>query len=283
MAAQNNDAQKQTLIASLVQRELKESASLLSCVQDVSSFARPGFKRVEIPKLSSFTVQDRAFGAAASENSGLTGVNDIIDLDKNKIILFGYDSKDELQSSIEYKVAAITRAASAHGREVNSDIITEWESVADLSVNGAVPADITIDNILEMREKLMKNFADMSTVKFVVAADQERILLGLPEFSRYDYRGGGASPIVNGTIGFVYGIPVVINQQLKAQQAFMVAPEGCGFAFQASPGVEEEMDLRYGTGGRQIAVDQLYGVGGLLLAEGDAAAGKSPLIAKLTD
>jgi len=283
MAANNLVNTKAELIAALVQRELLESASLVSCVGDYSSLAMKGFNQVSIPKLSSFTVQDRAFGAPASESSPLTDSKDTIDLNKNKIVLFGYDSHDEMQSSIDYMANAISRAARAHGRQVNSDIITEWEAVADLSVNGATPADITVSDILDMREKLISNFADMSTVKFIVAADQEKVLLGLPEFSRYDYRGGGASPIVNGTIGFVYGIPCILNQQLKAQQAFMVAPEGSGIAFQKAPAVAEDTDLRYGTGGKQVAVDQLYGVNGLQLGEGDAAAGKSPLICKLTD
>lgn len=283
MAANNLVNTKAELIAALVQRELLESASLVSCLGDYSSLAMKGYNQVSIPKLSSFTVQDRAFGAPATENAPLTDSKDTIILDKNKIVLFGYDSHDEMQSSIDYMSNAISRAAMAHGRQVNSDIITEWEAVADLSVNGAVPADITVTDILAMREKLISNYADMSTVKFIVAADQEKVLLSLPEFSRYDYRGGGASPIVNGTIGFVYGIPVILNQQLKAQQAFMVAPEGSGIAFQKAPAVAEDDDLRYGTGGKQVAVDQLYGVSGLQLGEGDAAVGKSPLICKLTD
>lgn len=274
---------KQDLVASFVQKELLESASLMSCVTDYSNLAVKGAKQVSIPKYSSFTVGSRAFGAAGSESAALTDSVDDIALDKNKYVLFGYDSHDEIQSTTNYLVTAIERASSAHGRDINNEIITEWEAVADLSVNGAIPADITADNILAMREKLMKNFADMSKVKFVVAADQERVLLSLPEFSRYDYRGGGASPIVNGIIGFVYGIPVILNQQLKAQQAFMVDPMGCGFAFQKSPMVAEDTDLRYGSGGKQVIVDTLYGLGGLQLGEGDAAVGKSPFICKLTD
>lgn len=283
MAANNLVNTKAELISALVQKELKESASLLNCCEDYSSLATKGYSQVSIPKYSSFTVQDRAFGAAVSENSPLSSDKDTIDLDKNKIILFGYDANDDFQNSTDYLATAIQRASAAHGRQINDDIITEWEAVADLSVNGATPADITADNILEMREKLISNFADMSRVKFVIAADQERVLLGLPEFSRYDYRGGGASPIVNGLVGFVYGIPVQINQQLKAQQAFMVDPMGCGFAFQRDPSVGQDTDLRYGSAGQQVAVDCLYGVSGLQIAEGDAAAGKTSLVAKLTD
>ena len=283
MAAQNLVNTKQDLIAALVQRELKESASLLSCLGDYSNLAVKGAKRVSIPQYSSFTVQDRAFGAAASENSPLTDSVDDIDLDKNKIVLFGYDAADAIQSTTDYLATAIQRASSAHGRQINDDIITEWEAVADLSVNGGTPADITVDDILDMREKLISNFANMSTVKMVIAADQEKAMLKLPEFSRYDYRGNGASPIINGMIGSVYGVPVILNQQLKAQQAFMVAPEGSGFAFQRSPAVGQDDDLRYGTMGKQVAVDCLYGLGGLQIAAGDAAAGKTSLIAKLTD
>lgn len=274
---------KQDLIASLVQRELKETASMIGLCTDYSNLAIKGAKQVSIPKLSSFTVGDRAFGAQGTETAALTDSVDDILLNKNKFILFGYDQSDEMQSSIDYKIAAIRRASAAHGRQINDDIITEIESVAGLSVNGAAPADITADDILAMREFLMENFANMATARFVIAADQERVLLSLPEFSRYEYRGVGPAPVINGLIGSVYGVPVVLNQQLKAQQAFMVAPEGMGFAFQRNPAVGEDTDLRYGVQGMQVAVDCTYGVGGLQLSEGSAASGKSPLVAVLTD
>ena len=207
----------------------------------------------------------------------------VIALNKNKYLQFGFDQADSYQATIDYKAAAIQRAAQAHGRQINDDIIAEIESVGGLSVNGATPADITADNILEMREFLMANFANMATAKFVIAADQERVLLSLPEFSRYEYRGVGPAPVMNGMIGSVYGIPVVLNQQIKAQQGFMIAPEGMGFAFQRNPAVGEEDNLDYGTQGRKVVVDCTYGVGGLQLGEGTAASGKSPLVALLTD
>lgn len=283
MAAQVLTNTKADLIAALVQKELLESATLVPFVLNLSSLAVKGAKSISIPKLSSFTVQDRAFGAAASENAALTDSVDVINLDKNKIILFGYDEHDEVQSSIQYKVEAIRRAALAHGRQVNTDILATWTGTAGLSVNAAVPADITAADILDMREFLMENFADMSRTALVLGADQEKAMLKLAEFSRYDYRGVGPSPIINGTIGSVYGVPVIINQQVGAQQAFMVNVEGSAVAFQMAPRVAEDTDLRYGTGGMQCAVDQLYGVGGLQIGEGSAAVGKTPLIAKLRD
>jgi|JI10StandDraft_1071094.scaffolds.fasta_scaffold185523_4 hypothetical protein len=281
MAANNLVNTKQDLIAALVQKELLEKASLVPFLSNFSSLAGKGAKSISLPKLSSFTVQNRTFGATVTENAALTDDVDTINLDKNKIVLFGYDSHDEMQSTIDYMANAITRASSAHGRNINTDIIAMWESVAGLNINGAVPADITVDDILDMREFLIKNFADMTKTYLVIAADQEKAMLKIPEFSRYDYRGN--STIINGQIGSVYGVPVVINQQVGAQQAYMVNPEGAGFAFQKAPAVAEQSWLAYGTGGKQVAVDVLYGLGGLQLGEGTAAAGKSPMIAMLKD
>jgi hypothetical protein len=283
MAAQVLTNTKQALIAALVQKELKEKASLLPFLSDLSSLAIKGSKSISIPKLSSFTVQNRSFGAAATENSPLTDSVDTILLDKNKIVLFGYDSHDAQQSTIDYMMQAVMRASSAHGRQVNTDILAMWNSVASLNINGGTPADIDIDAILDMREHMLKSYVDMSTVALILSADQEKAMLKLPEFSRYDYRGIGPSPIINGTIGSVYGMPVIINQQVGAQQAYMVAKEGSAIAFQMAPAVAEQAEITYGTGGMKVAVDQLYGVGGLQIAENGAASGKSPLIAKLAD
>ena len=281
MAAQVLATTKNDLIIALVQKELKEAATLTNYLTDFSALASKGVNNIKVPKLSSFTVQDRAFGAAATEATALTDTVDSIPLDKNKIILFGYDSNDEVQSSIDYKMMAIQRASAAHGRQVNSDIITMWTSVAGLNINAGVAADININAILDMREYMLKSYANMAQVALILGTDQEKAMLKLAEFSRYDYRGNGASPIVNGVIGFVYGIPVIVNTQVATQQAFMVSKDGSGFAFQKQPNVAENPKLAYGTGGLEVAVDCLYGVGGLQIEQNGAAATKSPLIAKL--
>lgn len=282
MAAQNLANTKNDLIISLVQKELREKVNLLPTITDLSQFAGKGVKSINVPKLSSFTVQDRAFGAAGTELQ-LTDATDTIDLDKNKQVLFPIDKSDELQSSIDYMMEAVTRAASAHARQIDADIITLAEAVADISINGASPADITTDDILSMREHLFSNNADMTNVVFCIAPDQEKVMLGLPEFSRFEYRGVGPAPVINGVIGAVYGVPVVINNQIKAQQAFMYERSGMGIAFQQQPQVGEQKDVRYGANSVLVSVDQLYGLGGLQLGELTAGATESPLVTKLTD
>lgn len=283
MAANNLVNTKAELIGSLVQRELINSASLMRFCTDLSRLATKGYNSISIPKLTNFTVQDRAFGAAATENAPLTDSKDTINLDKNKIVLFSYDSHDEYQSSIEYMISGVERASTAHGRDMNSEIVAMWENVAGLNVLAGVPADVSIDNILDMREFMLKNDADMGTVSINCAPDMEKAMLKLPEFSRYDYRGNGASPLVNGMIGTVYGISVYVNNAVKDGQFFMTAIEGSAVAFQKAPAVGESDDVSFGTGGKKVAVDATWGLGALQVGEGLAAAGKSPLVCKLID
>jgi hypothetical protein len=289
MAAQNLANSKTDLVIALVQKELRERVNLLPTIMDYSQFAVKGAKSIRVPRLSSFTVADRAFGAAASEVA-LTDAVDEITLDKNKIIHFAIDKADEIQSSLDYQLSALTYAAAAHARQIDTDIIAELKSVASLNINGGTPADITVDNILDMREWLMSKNADMTRVTLVITPDQEKAMLKLAEFSRFEYRGIGPAPVLSGQIGSVYGVPVVINNspELGEQNALMYEMSGCGIAFQKQPNVGQQPDVRYGSEGILFAVDQLYGVGGLQLGVNDTVAQpvagtESPLVTKLAN
>ena len=64
MAAQDLINTKQELIGAIVLRELKNSATLLRFVTDMSNLAVKGASSISVPKLSSFAVGDRVLGAA---------------------------------------------------------------------------------------------------------------------------------------------------------------------------------------------------------------------------
>ena len=280
MAAQDLINTKQELIGAIVLRELKNSATLLRFVTDMSNLAVKGASSISVPKLSSFAVGDRVLGAAGAETAALSADKDTIELNKNKYLQWGYDAKSDQQSTISYLTESIKRASSAMGRQINADILTAWNaSVGAAFVTGV---DIVAADILNMREHLIANYADMNTAALIISADQEKAMLKLPEFSRYEYRGGAEAPVVNGMIGQVYGVPVVIFQGLAAFEAFMVTPEGSGFACQVAPAIAQEDNLDYGTGGKKVVADTLYGVGGLQLGEGEfnVVAAKSPFITK---
>ena len=156
---------KNDLILSLVQRELQAAAKIVPFVSDFSSFAGKGVKTVSVPRLSSFTVENRGFGAAGSE-SALTDAVDTIDLNVNAYLSWGEDHADIVQSTIEYRMEAATRAAASHARDADTRVIAGLESVAYTSINGAVPADVTKEDMLALREAVLKENGKIENMVF---------------------------------------------------------------------------------------------------------------------
>lgn len=269
-------ATKADLIATVAQRELAFAAKLMPTITDVSQFAIPGHKSIRFPKLTSFVVEERA-SAVAGEIQTLTSSVDTLNLNIPAYISWLVDQNDAIQTRIDFQLEASARAAAAHGRLVDSKIIAELQTVAGLDID--VP--LTAAKILQAREFLVKNDANMADVVFVVSPNLERVMLGLDEFSKADIFGGGA-PIFSGVIGKVYGVPVIVHNGLADNNALMYEKTGCAIGFQKAPAYGEQPELAYGVGAMRAAMDALYGVKGLQLGLKGLGATLSPLVAKFT-
>jgi len=276
------DATKNDLIVSMAQKYLADSALLMPYVRDLSMFAVKGAKSISVPKLSGFTVENRAFNAAGSTQV-LNDSVDTIQLDKNAYISWAEDHSDIVQSTLNYRMLAVERAAKAQANYVDSQIMAGLIAAAGYSVNGGTPADITASAILDMREFIYDNggVEAWNQAVLVVGTDSDKALLKLDEFKRADVY--GAANIPSGVIGWVYGAPVVVHNGMAAQQALCFSKDGFGIAFQKNISMAEQPDVSLGTQGVRVAIDQLFGVGGLELGERGATSTTSPLIAKLTD
>lgn len=273
-------ASKEALIASVVQKELKFQAKLLSTVTDVSAFAQPGFKSISFPKMGSFTVAERASGAAGDAQQIAVTV-DTLDLNVPAYVAWLVDMNDALQSKLSVQAELARRAASGHGRYVDTKTLAELASVASLSQQGAAPAAIAEDDVLDMREHLLKSFSDLSRAFLVVGPSQEKNLLKITRFSSQDVYGREVIP--TGFLGIIHGVSVVVHAGITDTQAYMYDSEGLAIGFQAAPQMSDQLANEYGSQSRRYAMDQLFGVKGMQLGENGAAAGKSPLVAKLHD
>lgn len=276
MAAQNYANLKQDLIASVVQRELEFQAKLLPTVTNVSQFAVPGSKSVAFPKLSSFTVNSRAFGAADTEQT-LTDATDQILLDKNKIVSWIIDSKDAMQTTINAQSENAKRASAALARQIDDDILGVLES--DGVATATVSALITRDVILEMQESLFDREAELDRLVLVVGNAQYSELLKISEFTEHQIYGPN-NAISGGQVGTVYGMPVIRRSGIASDRYYMYDSEGVGFAMQVGPQMDSEKDIQFGTGAMRFAMDALYGVDSLQRGEKGVAAGESALIVK---
>ncbi len=266
-------ATKADLIAAVVQKELQFQAKLLPYVTDVSNFAVKGAKTIEFPKLTSFSITNRAEGSPG-DSSVLTSATDSIALSFNAYCAWIIDSMSEVQTSINAQMEFARRAASAHGRYVDSQILAVATSDAGLDV-GAAP--ITRDLILDMREYLLSGNADMNQLVLVIGPDQEKAMLKIDEFTRAEVYGGAVIP--NGLIGRVYGVPVLVHNGVAAGKAHMWEKSGLAVGFQKSPAMSSQLANEYGTSAQRVAMDQLFGVDSLQREVGGAAAGTSRLIA----
>lgn len=267
---------KNEVIAAVVQKELAFNAQLLPYVTNVSQFAVKGANNISFPKLSSFTVTNRASGAAG-DASVLTATKDTIALSFNAYVSWIIDSMDEVQTSIEAQMEFAKLAASAMGRYVDTQILAVAES--DAGYNQGILTTITRDVILDMREQMLKSFANLADTVLVIGPDQEKELLKISEFTSAQVYGGVVIP--NGVIGRVYGTPVVMHQGVATGKAYMWAKEGIALGFQKAPNMSSQPANEYGTTAQRVAMDQLFGVDSLQQGMLGAAAGTSPLIAKM--
>ena len=103
-------------------------------------------------------------------------------------------------------------------------------------------------------------------------------MLKVDEFTRADIYGSAVVP--NGVIGRVYGIPVIVHNGLADAQFFLWEKSGLGIAFQRAPNMSSQPANEYGTSAQRVAMDQLFGIGGLHIAEHGVAAGLSALVVK---
>lgn len=267
-------ATKQDLIAAIVQKELAFQAKLTPYFTDVSMFCVPGAKTISFPKLSSFTVVDRASGAQG-DASVLTSSVDTLDLEWNAYVAWIIDSSDEIQSAIPAQVEFARRAAAALGRYVDTKILAELETVGVATTTaGAISRDI----VLEMRASLLKHHAQLDQLMLAISPDDEATMLKIAQFTEAQIY--GSSNVPNGVIGSVYGVKVVVHPGLVANQYYMAEKNGLCYGFQKAPSMSDQGANEYGTAAKRVAMDQLFGVQGLEIAQDGVGAGLSALVVK---
>lgn len=265
---------KQDLIAAVVQKELAFQAKLTPYFTDVSMFAAPGAKQISFPRLSSFTVIDRASGVQG-DASVLTASVDTMLLDINAYVAWIIDSSDAIQSAIPAQLEFAKRAAAAHGRYVDTQIITELEAVG---VPTATSGNLSAAIILEMQETLLENDADPGALALFIAPAQRSVLLQIAEFRNSEIYGQAVIP--SGVIGSLYGMPIVVHNGLSAQQYFMAEKSGLAYGFQMGPSYSEQMANEFGSQAKRAVLDQLFGVEGMQKGLKGVLATQSPLVIK---
>lgn len=270
------DATKQAAIAEKVQRELKAKAKLAGTVLDVSSFAQPGLKSISFPKLGAMTISNRASGVAG-DSQQVSATVDTLNLNQNAYCAWIIDAMDALQSTVKWQAALAVKAAAAHGRYVDTQILSELATVA---TETTTVGSLTKDVVIELRKKMVDAFVDPEECFLVCSSTEYAAILGVADFISADKYGSSALP--SGVVGKVLGLNVIEHPGL-ASGYYCYHPEALALGFQAAPNMKSQPANEFGTNSERVAMDQLFGVKGLQIAENGAAAGKSALAFKYND
>lgn len=271
---------KADIITAMVQKELAFRAKLRALITDVSQYAEKGAKTISFPKLGSFVPQKRVEGQKGT-STVIGSTLDTMPLSENAYISWIVDSKTSIQNKIKVEAELAIRAAAAHGRGVDLDIIAYCEAAAGLSVNAATPAAPTRDDILDMISFIEGNDGDLDLCSFWVSTDSRKSLLKIDEFSKNDVF--GRPVIYTGQIGQLYGVPVIAHNGLGSNQILLVEKSAMAIGFQSGPAMDEQGANEYGVGAKRAAMDMLYGLMASQQGEKSVGTGKTPLIAKLRD
>jgi len=256
------EATRMEFIAAMVQRELAAAAKMRPLISDVSEFAIKGHKSIEFPKLGSFAVQKLGENQRADAQA-LTATTDKLDLDQLAVVQWVMKKQAELQSVLRWEESLIQRAAAAHAREVDKDILDEM--IASAAAGNAVTynaSDIE-GNILSVVQKLDEAYAPEEGRFVVFRPAQKKLLLQVANFVQAD-RYGSSVPLVSGELGQAYGLRFVMSsiQSDSFVDGVMVGfqREACAIGFQMDPMIDEQKAIEYGAGSKRMSVDQLYGV-----------------------
>lgn len=265
---------QEALVAEIVQRELQAASKLAGLFTDFSDLVGKGTATLKIPRADSFTVQTRDNATPTpADAQNLTFSFDEIALDQSKYVYYVIPGDVELDAKPSYELSAASRAASAHGRNMDIARINALWAGADSAndvdfVSGT--SDIE-DIVLQMIQKADEAEMLDDGGRFLICRPQERKqLLGVANFVQADRYGNNVA-LVSGELGSVYGVRIIIVNHVGSQNAtlggafgdgkmILCHRESLGFAFHRQPTHDMDKAIEYGAGSMAHTWDIKYGL-----------------------
>ena len=247
------------VVASIVQDVLKQEAKLLPTIMDYSAFAAKGASMVKVPRRTQFAAADKAENTALTAQE-LTFAVDSISLDKNKAIYAALERIAEMQATPNVEAEIIMEMAKELALQVDKDIYTEL-----LLASAAAPdhriafagATLAQTDLLEARRLLNVQNVPMDNRFLAIAPDEEKALLSIADFVRADAY-GSAGGLINGEIGRLYGMVVVMSNVVTAGLPIVYHKSCVGFAQQLTPEYDTAKDLKNTS--KEYLLNHIYGV-----------------------
>lgn len=247
------------VVASIVQDTLKQEAKLLPLISDYSAMAMKGVNIVSVPRRNVFAAADKAENTALSAQE-LTFAVDQISLAKNKAIYAALERVAALQATPNIEAEILMEMAKELALQVDKDIAAQLLLASASSPDHRVAfagSDVAQADLLDARYLLNVQNVPMNDRYLGIAPDQEKALLAISDFVRADAY-GSAGGLVDGEIGRIYGMRVVMSNVFTAARAIVWHKSAVGFAQQMAPEFKTNEDLK--NTAKEYALQHIYGV-----------------------
>lgn len=250
------------VISQAAQSYLQQKSMLLPTVTNYSGLVIPGSDSVSIPRASGFTVGSKSENTALDAQA-ITFSKDTIDLDNYRAVQFLIEEIASSQARVAVVQENVLRGAADLAVDVDNYIVTELALASStnpdnqLKFNDDTNEDIELIDILNARKALMDQYLDPRECFIGVGTAKEKDMLQISNFidaSKY----GSNEPIMNGEIGKIYGMKVIVSTVFGDDNMYTYHPSAVGFAFQRQMTFQSEsalahlatrysLDMRHGT------------------------------------
>lgn len=233
-------------ISKIAQKYLVQESKFLNLVTNYSSLAVPGSSSIKVPKAGGFTVASKAENTAASASTSAFTV-DTISLDQHRYVQFLVEDIAGKQASVDVVSEYLLRASKDLALDMDKKIIAELRlassSLPDhqIKFTDATNEDIELADILAARKLLIDQNIDPRECYMSVGSDQEAHMLKIANFIEAE-KYGSNMPILNGEIGMIYGMKVIVHTSLSGEAVFW-HPSAVGYALPQGIRIQSEYDL----------------------------------------
>lgn len=246
MGSTETAANAVAIVSDMAQLYLQQEAKLLPTVSNFSNLAVKGASSIKLPRSGGFTVGDKGENTAV-DSQIVTYAADTISLNQHRVVQFLLEDIANQQSAVEVIQDAVLKASKDLAKDVDAKIIAELALASasapdhQIKYTDATNEDIELGDILEARRLLMAQFIDPRECFIGVGPSQEKNMLLIDNFidaSKY----GSERPIMNGEIGMIYGMRVIVHTGFGVNTAVW-HPTSVGVAFQQNVRVQRDYDL----------------------------------------
>jgi N4-gp56 family major capsid protein len=256
-------ATSKAIVDSLAQKYLVQESKMLPLLSNYSNLVVKGASSIKLPRSGGFSVASKSENTSA-DASVITYAADTINLNRHRYVQFLLEDFASGQASVDVVSDALLKASKDLALDVDTFLISVLIAGASTSApdhviqyTDATNEDIELGDILNARKLLIDQNIDPRECVMAIGSGQERNALKISDFidaSKY----GSNQPIMNGEIGMVYGLKVVVHTGLTASnRTIFFHPTAAGYAFAQPARAQNFYDLK--ELGQRWSLDTIYG------------------------